>query len=134
MISSSAESLVSVAMLSEVRSRLGRDADNFIVAVGERIGAACTFDFDGGLEPFTESMNTIWNELGFGQTALTLQDGALAIHHELPYEGQDRSVWSETLPLLIEGIYRSWFRHFSTLGTLARVSASGHELEFVFSE
>lgn len=134
MISTSAETLISVAMLSEIRSRLGHGSDDFIVAVGERIGAACSFDFNGGLEPFTVAMNDIWAELGFGKVSMSMERGALLIRHQLPHQGQDSSVWRDTLPLLVEGVYRSWFHHFSTHGTLSRISSSGSELEFIFSE
>ena len=134
MIPPSAQTLISVAMLSEVRQRLGREADDFILSVGERIGAACSFDFNGGLEPFAAAMNDIWAELGFGRAVLSMQSGALLIRHQLPQDGQDTSVWEDTLPLLVEGVYRGWFRHFSTHGTLSRISASGSELEFIFSE
>ncbi len=134
MITPSAETLISVAMLSELRQRLGREADGFVMAVGERIGAACSFDFNGGLEPFTVAMNDIWAELGFGKAVMSLERGALLIRHQLPQEGQDTSVWRDTLPLLVEGVYRSWFQNFSTHGTLSRISASGSELEFIFSE
>lgn len=134
MISTSAETLISVAMLSEIKSRMGREADDFIVAVGERIGAACSFDFNGGLEPFTVALNDIWAELGFGKAHLSMERGALLIRHQLPHEVQDASVWRDTLPLLVEGVYRSWFHHFSTHGNLSRISSSGSELEFIFSE
>jgi len=79
LISTSAETLISVAMLSEIKSRMGREADDFIVAVGERIGAACSFDFNGGLEPFTVALNDIWAELGFGKAHLSMERGALLI-------------------------------------------------------
>lgn len=134
MISSGAETLISVAMLAEVRSRLGREADDFVVAVGERIGAACAFDFSGGMDAFTETMNGIWKELGFGKALVQLQSGALAIRHQLPDRGQDVPAVYETLPLLVEGIYRSWFHNLSPHGSLARVAVSESEVEFIFSE
>ena len=116
MISTSAETLISVAILSEIRSRLGHGSNDFIVAVGERIGAACSFDFNVGM------------------MSMSMERGGLLIRHQLPHQGQDSSVWRDTLPLLVEGVYRSWFHHFSTHGTLSRISSSGSELEFIFSE
>lgn len=134
MITPDAATLVSVALVAEVQARMGAAADDFLIAVGERIGAACVFDFDGGLVQFAQTMNGIWAQLGLGEVELSMRAPHLHIRHRLPVAGRDDVAWRDALPFVVEGIYRSWFKALGPRGVVSRVGSSGNELEFLFAE
>ena len=134
MIPAGVESLLAVAMLSELRNQMGARSDEFLVAVGEKIGDACAFDADAGLDQLGRWMNGIWAELGMGSARLTPGPRRLEIVHALPMLPADAVLWRDALPLVIEGIYRSWFHRMDPRGVLGRAGKSGSELKFVYSD
>ena len=134
MISAGPETLVILAMLSELKDRMGPQTDEVLVSVGERIGQASHFDLDGALDQFLETMNEVWGELGLGHAELSLSEQGLDIRHFLPVYDNTEGLWREALPKIIEGIYKGWFNHLDPHGHLTRKPGSGRELEFFFSE
>lgn len=134
MIPPGVESLLAVAMLSELRNQMGTRSDEFLVAVGEKIGDACTFNPDAELDQLARWMNGIWAELGMGSTALTPGARRLEIAHALPRLAPEAVLWRDALPFVIEGVYRSWFHRMDPRGVLGRAGKSGSELKFVYSD
>lgn len=134
MIKPGVETLVSVALIAEVQARMGASADDFLITVGERIGAACVFDFVGGLPQFAQTMNDMWDQLGLGAVELSMRGDQLHILHRVPQVGRDNIVWRDTLPFVVEGIYRSWFKALGPHGVVSRAGSTGNDFEFLFSE
>jgi hypothetical protein len=69
-----------------------------------------------------------------GSARLTPGPRRLEIVHALPMLPADAVLWRDALPLVIEGIYRSWFHRMDPRGVLGRAGKSGSELKFVYSD
>lgn len=134
MIPPGLESLLAIAMMAELREQLGPRSDEFLVSVGERVGDACALDPQIDPGHLAGWMNGVWAQLGMGSVSLSLGLRRLEIAHRLPISPPDAVVWRDSLPLVIEGIYRSWFNRMDSRGVLSRVSRSGSELNFVYSD
>lgn len=134
MIPPGVEALLAVVMLSELRDQLGAKSDDFLVAVGEKIGEACALDPGGDASHLARWMNGVWAELGMGAVVLTPGVRRLEIAHRLPALPPEAVLWRDALPFVIEGIYRSWFHRLDSRGVLGRAARSGSELKFVYSD
>lgn len=134
MIPAGVEGLLSLAMIAELRRQLGPQSNEFLVAVGQQIGAACTPVEANDPAGLADWMNEIWTELGLGQTSLTASARRLDIRHSLPALPADSDLWRDALPLIIEGVYRGWFRRLDPRGVITRTGASESELKFVYAD
>ncbi|MDB5420972.1 MAG: Cellulose synthase subunit, partial [Brevundimonas sp.] len=134
MIPPGVETLLAVALLSELRDQLGARSDDFLVAVGEKIGEACALDAEGDTGQLARWMNGIWAELGMGSVSLMPGARRLEIAHRLPMLPPEAVLWRDALPFVIEGVYRSWFHSMDPRGVLGRAARSGSELKFVYSD
>lgn len=134
MIPAGVEGLLSLAMIAELRRQMGPQSNDFLVAVGQQIGAACTPVDDTDAAGLADWMNEIWAELGLGQASLTASARRLEIRHTLPALPADADLWRDALPLVIEGVYRGWFRRLDPRGVITRTGASETELRFVYAD
>lgn len=134
MIPPGVASLMTVAMLAELRRELGPRSDDFLIAVGEQIGAACVMVETTDTTELTDWMNGVWDELGLGSTNLIAGQRRLDIIHRLPLVGPDDLLWGDALPVIIEGVYRAWFNRLDPRGVLSRAGTSESELKFVYSD
>lgn len=134
MIPAGVESLLAMAMLSELRDQLGARSDEFLVTVGEKIGDVCIMSAQGDTGHLTRWMNGIWAELGMGSVTLTTGARRIEITHRLPQLPPENMLWSDALPFIVEGVYRSWFHRMDSRGVLGRGSRSKGELKFVYSD
>lgn len=134
MIPSGVESLLAVAMLAELRRQLGPRSEDFLIAVGEQIGAACTPVEQADASQLADWMNGIWTELGMGVASLASGQRRLEITHRLPDLAADAVLWSDALPFVIEGVYRGWFHRLDPGGGVIRAATSESELKFVYSD
>jgi hypothetical protein len=134
MIPAGVEGLLAVAMLAELRRQLGPQSDDFLIAVGQQIGAACTPVEDADTESLVAWMNDLWEQLGLGRTSLTPGPRRLEIRHQLPTLAPDAVLWRDALPCVIEGVYRGWFQRLDPRGVVTRAGASESDLKFVYSD
>ena len=134
MIPAGVESLLAMAILSELRDQLGARSDEFLVTVGEKIGDACVMNAQGDTGHLARWMNGIWAELGMGSVTLTTGTRRLEIAHRLPQLPPEAVLWSDVLPFVVEGVYRSWFHRMDSRGVLGRGARSKGELKFVYSD
>lgn len=134
MIPPGVESLLAVAMLAELRRQLGSRSEDFLIAVGQQIGSACTPFEEGDTADLARWMNDIWDQLGMGSTTVTADTRRLEFVHQLPPLAADAVLWSDALPLVIEGVYRGWLHRLDPRGVLSRAATSESELKFVYSD
>ena len=121
-------------MLAELRRQQGPRSEDFLITVGQQIGAACVMAETVDTAELADWMNGVWRELGLGSTRLTAGQRRLEVFHRLPPVDPDAGLWSDALPFIIEGVYRGWFGRLDPRGVLARVATSESELKFVYSD
>lgn|GEM_PF-890876 len=134
MIKPGAEALLSLALLSELDLRMGREAGEFLIGAGERIGEVTTAPELADLGALETWMNRLWCELGMGQVSLSTAQRQLVLRHRLPEVPASAPLYGKALPFLIEGIYRAWMNQLDPMGQVVLQAQTDHEIEFVYAD
>lgn len=134
MIKPGLESLLSVALLSELDLRMGLEADEFLIGAGERIGEAITAPDVSSMAQLEAWMNALFAELGLGEVLLSTARHQLVMRHRLPINQGAAPLVAKALPSLIEGIYRAWMNQLDPSGQVTRHSATEREIEFIYAD
>ncbi len=124
------------AMISEVdEGATDEQLQGFFHAVGGRIAAMRPLADLEDLDDIVGQINLFWSGMGWGSVILELDDEGIDIHHSgMPagLDGNPRDGWAKVAPLLLEGVYESWFRSLGSGPTLTthvqRISADRIEL------
>lgn len=134
MIKPGLESLLSVALLSELDHRMGMEADEFLIGAGERIGEAISAPDTADLAQLEVWMNRLWAELGMGEVLLSTARRQLVMRHRLPVLPKEAKLLVKAMPSVVEGIYRAWMNQLDPMGQVTRHSLNDQEIEFVYAD
>lgn len=100
------------AVVDEVFAQASEEqAVNFFVAVGRRLAGTLVLPDDDRLLSLEQATNGVWQRLGLGHAAWTVNDEGILISHA-DYAGNgpvSSSTWPKAAAAVVLGAYASWF-------------------------